>query len=396
MAVGARGAAPVVRADAPRSHRVRTAPAPRLHGPRTDDPLLMPSASSLPLPPPASRDRRAGDRRHGGRRRADVWARRVRRSAWALVTVGAGLLALRVIWPALVVGTPRTEARTLTVGGRVRSYRLHHPEAWDPEQPLPLVLAFHGHAGTGRVLEYESGLDAAADRARVLVAYPDGVPRFPGLARVPIIGGALAGITRTWNVGTCCAPASTDSVDDVAFAAAVVRTLAAEGSVDRARVYATGFSIGGTLALKLACDRAGLVAAVASVEGTMPDVACTPAAPTPVWLVRGGEDAELRADLAENRGQGGRYRFAESMRVALTFWARRNGCTGLVVRRTNTRVATEAYAGCPAALAAAQILVHGNAHAWPGGRRPWLLAPRPAPDVPLSRWLLPFFLAHAR
>lgn len=325
-----------------------------------------------------------------------MWARRARRAGWGIVAFGAALLALRVVWPALVVGTPRTEVRTLTVGGRLRSYRLHHPAAWDPEQPLPLVLAFHGHAGTGRVLEYESDLDAAADGAHVLVAYPDGVPRFAAVARVPLVGDALAGLTRTWNVGACCAPASSDSVDDVAFAAAVVRTLAAEGSVDRARVYATGFSIGGTLALKLACDRAGLVAAVASVEGTMPDVACTPPAPTPVWLVRGGEDAELRADLAENRGQGGRYRFAESMRVALAFWARRNGCAGPVVRRAHPRVVTEAYAGCPGALAAAQLLVHGNAHAWPGGRRPWVLAPRPAPGVPLSPWLLSFFLAHAR
>ncbi|GJG86701.1 esterase [Gemmatimonadetes bacterium T265] len=323
-----------------------------------------------------------------------MWVRRARRAAWGAAALGAAFLALRVVWPALVVAAPRTETRTLVVGGRARSYRLHHPEAWDPEQPLPLVLAFHGHTATGRTMEYESGLDAAADRARVLVAYPDGVSRVPALARVPLVGPALAGLTRTWNVGACCAPASTDAVDDVAFAAAVVRTLAADGSVDPARVYATGFSIGGTLALKLACDRAGLVAAVASIEGTMPDVACAPPAPTPVWLVRGGEDAELRADLAENRGQGGSYRFAESMRVALAFWARRNACAGPVVRHATARVATEAYAGCPGALAAAQLLVHGNAHAWPGGRRPWLLAPRPAPGVPLSRWLLTFFLAH--
>ena len=314
----------------------------------------------------------------------------------ALAACGVAFVLLRVAWPASVVRAPRTEVRSLTVGGRVRTYRLHHPDAWDPEQPLPLVLAFHGHTATGRTVQYETELDVGADRARVLVAYPDGVPRFPALARVPLVGRALAGLSRTWNVGTCCAPATTDHVDDVAFAAAIVRTLAADGSVDRARVYATGFSIGGTLALRLACDRPELVAAVASVEGTMPDVACPPGAPTPVWLVRGGEDAELRADLAENREQGGSYRSAESMRAALAFWGRRNGCMGPIVRRAGAHVATEAYAGCPAGLVAAQLLVHGNAHAWPGGRRPWLFAPRPTPDVPLSRWLFPFFLAHRR
>ena len=351
---------------------------------------------AVPASPLGSGNRRGGDRRRGGRRRADVWIRRARYVAAALTALGVAWVLAWLVWPALVVGTPRTEVRQVTVGGRVRTYRLHHPVAWDPEQPLPLVLAFHGHTATGRTLEYETGLDAVADRARVLVAYPDGVTRWPALARVPLVGAALSGLSRTWNVGTCCEPASTDHVDDVAFAAAVVRTLAADGSVDRRRVYATGFSIGGTLALKLACDRPELVAAVASVEGTMPDVACPSGAPTPVWLVRGGEDAELRADLAENRDQGGRYRFAESMRVALAFWARRNGCSGPVERRAAAHVATEAYTGCPAGLAAAQLLVHGNAHAWPGGRRPWLLAPRPAPDVPLARWLVPFFLTHTR
>ena len=372
-----------------------------------------PSRAATPAPAGAGGDRprgdrRGGDRRHGGRRNADLWARRARRAAGVLAAGAALTLFARLLVPALVVGHARTETRTLVVGGRPRTFRLHHPAGWDPEQPLPLVLAFHGHEGTGRVLEYESRLDDAADRARVLGAYPDGVTRFPTLERVPLVGPPLAGLSRTWNVGTCCAPASAAGsgtggrpVDDVAFAAALVRTLAAEGSVEPRRVYATGFSIGGTLALRLACDRAGLVAAVASVEGTMPDVPCAPARPVPVWLVRGGEDAELRADLAENREEGGRFRAAESMRAALTFWGRQNGCAGPVVRRPGPRVATEAFAGCPASLGAdgagaALLLVHGNAHAWPGGRRPYAFAPPAAPDVPLSRWVVTFFLARAR
>ena len=350
-----------------------------------------------PWPAPLLRPRRRrADRRQGSRRRVDVWARRVRGAAWGAVATAAVLLGLRVVWPALVVESPRTETRTLLVGGRVRSYRLHHPAAWDPEQPLPLLLAFHGHTATGRTLEYESDLDAVADSARILVAYPDGISRYPTLARIPLVGDALGGLSRTWNVGTCCAPATTEHVDDGAFAAAIVRTLAADGSVDQRRVYAAGFSIGGTLALKLACDRPALVAAVASVEGTMPDERCAATLPTPIWLVRGGEDADLREDLAENREQGGSFRFAESMRAALAFWGRRNGCTGPVVRHAGRLVVSEAYAGCPSPLVAAQLLVHGNAHAWPGGRRPWLLGQRPAPGVPFSRWLVAYVAVHAR
>lgn len=315
----------------------------------------------------------------------------------ALGAAALGWLALRLAWPAVIVGANRTDVRTLTVGGLVRRYRLHHPPRWDAEQALPLVLAFHGHQGSARILEYESRLDEAADRAHVLVAYADGTGVLPAaVAGWPILGHVL----RTWNVGACCAPATGGAgrrpVDDVHFASVLVRTLAAEGLADPRRVYATGFSIGGTLALKLACDRAGLVAAVASVEGTMPDTTCAPGRRVPVLLVRGGEDDELRADLLENRGQGGRYTFAESMRAALAFWARHDGCAGPVLHTPRARVVLDTATGCPAGFGAGLLLVHGNEHAWPGGRRPYLFAPHPAPDVPLSARLLAFFLRHER
>lgn len=366
-------------------------------------------SSPVPLSPPersrteeAAERRRARERRTGlaawtGRRARDAWRRRSLVVTVALAVVTVGWLALRLAWPAVVVAAHRTDVRTLAVGGLVRRYRLHHPPRWDAEQALPLVLAFHGHQGSARIVEYESRLDEAADRAHVLVAYPDGTGVLPAaVAGWPILGQVL----HTWNVGACCAPASGGDgrrpVDDVRFASAVVRTLVAEGVVDPQRVYATGFSIGGTLALKLACDRAGLVAAVASVEGTMPDTTCAPGRRVPVLFVRGGEDDELRADLQENRSQGSRYVFAESMRAALRFWARHDGCAGPVRRTPGVRVTRDSVAGCPAGVEAGMLLVHGNAHAWPGGRRPYLFAPRPAPGVPLSAWLLTFFLRHER
>ncbi|MBV9879230.1 MAG: prolyl oligopeptidase family serine peptidase [Gemmatirosa sp.] len=338
-------------------------------------------------------ERRSADRRRSDRRdhpRVGAWWRR--RGAWlvaAVATLASVPLLLRALWPAEVAPMARTERHTVVVGGRTRSYLLHHPAGWDAEQPLPLVLAFHGHRGDARTVRYESRLDDAADRARMLVAYPDGTGPLDGW---PLIGGHGA---LTWNVGPCCAPASTERVDDEAFASAIVRQLAEEGAVDARRVYATGFSIGGTLALKLACDRASEFAAVADVEGTMPDARCTPTSGVSVLLVRGSDDDELRADLAENRARAG-HRFADSMRGALRFWAARDGCAGpLTVARRRAWTAHEATA-CAAGLAAGLLVVPGNEHAWPGGRRPWLLAPRPAPDVPLSDSVLAFFRAHAK
>ena len=340
--------------------------------------------------------RRGGDRRHGlaavlalGRRARDTWRRRAIGCAGALVVLLLAAGALRWLWPAQLARLDRTEVRTVTVGGRERRFRLHHPPRWDSEERLPLVLVFHGHLGNGRTVEYESRLDDAADSARLLVAYPDGTG---GLDRLPLIGGRWG---LTWNAGTCCAPATTRRVDDVAFAAAIVRALDADGSVDPRRVYAAGFSIGGTLALRIACERTALVAAVADVEGTMPDTTCAPGARVPVLLVSGTEDDELRADLRENRGHAA-LPFATRMRDAVRFWAARDGCTGPLVRDAGALVRRDSAAGCPGDLAVVLLGVAGNAHAWPGGRKPWAFAPSPAADVALDARMLAFFGRYAR
>jgi len=321
--------------------------------------------------------------------------------AAALVTLA---VLLRVVWPAQLASMPRTARHTLVVGGRARSYLLHHPADWDAERPRPLVLVFHGHTGDARDVRYESRMDEAADRAGALVAYPNGTGP---LDRLPLLGGR---VDLTWNAGACCAPATTHHVDDEAFTAAVVRDLAAEGAVDPRRVYAAGFSIGGTFALRLACDRPDLVAAVADVEGTMPDARCVPSRGVSVLLVRGSDDDELRADLAENRARardttGVTRRFAESMRGALRFWAARDGCADdsvpPIVRRGRANGVSWSWsafapAACAPGLAVSLLIVPGNPHAWPGGRRPALFAPRAAAGVPLSDSIVAFFLAHPR
>jgi polyhydroxybutyrate depolymerase len=343
-------------------------------------------------------ERRVGpDRRGGlaallalGRRGRDAWRRRALGCAGALAGLALVTLLLRALWPAQFHAAPRTEVRTLHVAGQLRRFRLHYPPRWDPEDPLPLVLVFHGHHGDARTAEYESRLDEAADRARVLVAYPDGTGLLDGVALLGRVG-------LTWNAGSCCDPATARGVDDVGFADQIVRALGADGSVDRRRVYATGFSIGGTLALRIACDRAALVAAVADVEGTMPDTTCAPARPVPVLLVSGTDDDELRADLRENRDHAA-PRFAVSMRAALRFWARHDGCAGPLVRTAGDAlgpaVRRDSATGCPPGTDVVRVSVPGNPHAWPGGRKPWVLAPAPAPGVPLDARMLDFFLRH--
>src|SRR4051812_34206015 len=82
--------------------------------------------------------------------------------------------------------------RTLTVGGRSRTYRVRLPAGYTGG-PTPLVFALHGGFGSGEQLETaQAGLDPIADREGFALVYPDGI------ARNETATGPL-GQARTWN-----------------------------------------------------------------------------------------------------------------------------------------------------------------------------------------------------
>ena len=64
---------------------------------------------------------------------------------------------------------------SLVVGGVTRTYVLHVPP--HPAKSPALIVAFHGHLGTGAHMEELSGFDALSDRDGFVVAYPDGLDR---------------------------------------------------------------------------------------------------------------------------------------------------------------------------------------------------------------------------
>jgi polyhydroxybutyrate depolymerase len=270
-----------------------------------------------------------------------------------------------------------TTFHTLSVDGRERSFLLHLPPSMPAGGRVPLLLAFHGYMGNANVEMETTRLNAVADRAGFAVAYPNGTGplRFAGL---------------TWNAATCCGSAERRRIDDVAFARALVDTLVRTVSVDPQRVYATGFSACGMMALLLACQRAPFIAGAADVAGAMPDTTCPGSMRVPVLLVRGDSDGELRHDhLLHRRRNNNRY--AVSFAGALEFWAAHNGCARGVVRDSAADYERITARGCPPGLAVREIVVRGQAHAWPGGSKPWPFSPAPAKDVDASAIIVRFF-----
>src|SRR5262245_39425190 len=91
-------------------------------------------------------------------------------------------------------------SRSVKMDERTRSYHIHIPAKYDPKKPTPVVIALHGAAMNGKMMQVFSDLDKKADDAGFVVVYPDGTG---------------TGTFLTWNAFG--GRAMGRRVDDVAF-----------------------------------------------------------------------------------------------------------------------------------------------------------------------------------
>jgi len=112
---------------------------------------------------------------------------------------------------------PRTEAGSVTVDGRARTWRLYVPGSLRTGEAAPLVIGLHGGIGSGEQFARNTRFDEQAEAGGFLAVYPDGT-----------------GIAKTWNAGACCGYAQRNGVDDVAFISALSLLMAASLSLAQA------------------------------------------------------------------------------------------------------------------------------------------------------------------
>ena len=270
----------------------------------------------------------------------------------------------------------RTTRHTLTVGRLTRSFYLHLPTGFSAAQHYPLLILLHGHHNNGASILGQTKMEAVADRYHFVLASPNGTGRF-------------GRIGLTWNAGTCCGSAQAKHVDDIGFLTALVDTLSAVLPIDRLRIAIAGFSAGGMLALRVACDRSSLASTYINVQGTMPDTTCRPSRPVSMLLVAGDEDEDMRQEHAENQRHHGR-RFSTSALGTLRFWARRNGCDSTFATVETPPRIDHVASGCALGAATRLVTVRDHPHAWPGGHRTWLFAPKPSSNVDASLLIAEF------
>lgn len=145
--------------------------------------------------------------------------------------------------------TPSAPLEGIEVGGRSRSFILSLPEAYDPEVPHALVLAFHGRTSPAEEVRgyYDLEPHAAATLGPTIFVYP-------------------VALTQTdstfgwWDGGD-----PPEALRDFGLFDALVARLSEGYCIDTRRIYAVGHSLGGSFVNALGCHRADVLRAVASL-----------------------------------------------------------------------------------------------------------------------------------
>ena len=244
--------------------------------------------------------------------------------------------------------------RMLLHGGLTRSYLVHMPQGRVANQPLPVMLAFHGGGGRAAGMRVMSRLNEAADRFGFLVVYPNGTGRMNLL---------------TFNAGTCCGFAARNQVDDVGFVRALLADLPNHYQVDPKRIYATGLSNGAMLCYRLACELADKIAGIAPIAGGMGVDGPMPSRPVPIIHFHGLKDRNVPflGGVGENAIDRVAHRPVSS---AINFWIQANNCQAEPVESKQypdyTLTRFEPAPGQKGAPIAVYALTEGG-HNWPGG-----------------------------
>lgn len=181
---------------------------------------------------------------------------------------------------------PQQDKSVLDEDPLPRSFRLYVPTRYDPDEPMPIVVALHGRPDSGTGFSMITQLHLTAERENFLVVYPDG-------------------LNLGWNSTDGIAGFRNGFWDDVEFLQNLVLSLSEQVNIDMNRVYATGFSNGGFMTQRLACSAPDFFAAYAVLGATLvPQFnnisICNPENDVPIMFMHGTKDVSIEWQGAPN------------------------------------------------------------------------------------------------
>lgn len=258
--------------------------------------------------------------------------------------------------------------RTVRSAGRDRLFRLALPTGYTGNDPLPLVLNWHGHGSNAVQQAVYSELEAKGPAAGYAVITPQGT-----------------GDPALWNILT------RTGLDDVGFAEDLIAWAGGNLCIDADRVYSTGISNGAGMSGYLACEVPRRVAAIAPVAGVNLVAPC-PGPPMSVIAFHGLADQVV--PYAGGEIMGRRDLPFSGVDEAMAGWAERGGCGGEPTEeQASAHVERRSYPGCTDGVDVVLYRIAGGGHTWPGS----IDVPRLGPvtdEIDATDLILDFFAAH--
>lgn len=249
--------------------------------------------------------------------------------------------------PATGVNASNLQHSRITVAGQQRTYRVYRPSSVDPKAPAPLVLVLHGNSSTGDDMANTTQFDMTADAHSFIAVYPDG-------------------IEKSWNGDFCCEPAPTLRVDDLGFLNALIPQIEHDYTIDKKRVFMTGFSSGAIMAYRYACQGAVPLRAIAPVAGTMLlTETCNPKQPTSVLAINGTADGEVPYQGGHLLpGASANDQVVPSAAFVAALWGQLDSCTSPVSTNTTNPVSIARWSGCRGGVSVQLETITGAGHTW--------------------------------
>lgn len=261
----------------------------------------------------------------------------------------------------LVVFTRGAQAderkRTLSVNGTAREYTLIAPDR--VTAPLPLLIVYHGGGQTAERARSYTRFDVVALAQNYVVVYP-------------------SGLENRWNDGRTSPDLierAATSTNDIEFTEQIIAQLAAEGLINRRRVFLTGASSGGMMAMYAGCRLEGRVTGIAPVVANLPvDWTCG-ASTLPALFIHGTDDTFVPyaggrvAERIQRRNLGS----VISTEATIAAFRAMNGCA---VEKESKRIDGNSRDGTVAVMTVYEctnaplkrFLIEGGGHTWPGAR----------------------------
>jgi polyhydroxybutyrate depolymerase len=281
---------------------------------------------------------------------------------WNNIIIRASALVLILIAPlsAIAQQSVITQHLEFQVGNTVRSAEMYLPSEFDRNTSSPLVFNLHGTGGMPEGQERISGMSVVAEQGNFILVN--------GMANYLRADGR-----RTWN-----ADLDPNGVSDIDYIVAAIEAVDAETSVDRKRIYVTGFSGGGRMASRLACELADILAAAAPVSGVQFGKNCNPTRAIPLITMHSKNDPTNTykgANIARNPS------WVAGVESAVISWAEANKCPSVPNEENVTdKVIRLSYNSCADQTNIVFYQLEDGGHSWPG---------TPISDIRLERTGIP-------